>query len=439
MWNLSRKCLGKGGIFSARVHPRIKQILRGAKQEADLRNEAIKRFNKRWRSWAVRTVRLQALPRSVVLTADPSLMDSEYLTACMQKAAFQGLKDIKLWKGYSKRLEQILNEVPPLHFGLIMWSIGRVQLPFPPLYELVANRAPDLLPNLTSNGLMATLWALRRALIVPPEQLLRGTAEILLQRPESIRPADFIKICNCLGFYAFGKSDKSFRDTISNVSIKKFDSDTFAQDFRAAVDPLALSNLWNDRARAYILDRFRKIFITARPNHLMSAYHASVAVRVLAPNAWFNSLSEDTRKFYSNLATRHISAPNRGMSKFHSDVSALLAGDTLKVPHRNMFRWGPFWIDIGIDSDEGSEQSEYFGDDKKKCIILDKATSFYINQKQKYNERSKLEHELLSQIGWKVSHLHHLEWKSCKTQNDKLECLKRVLDSEPSSFFRDRL
>ena len=442
MLRVSLTHMGKGGIFSARVHPRIKQILRGTKQEAGLRSEGIKRFNKRWRSWAVRTVRLQTLPRSVILTADASLMDSEYLTACMQKAACQGVKDIALWQQYTDRLEKILAEgaISPVHFGLIMWAIGRVQLPIPRAYEVLADRAIPLVPSLTSNGLMATLWALKRALILPPEPLLRGVAEIIVQRPETIRPSDFIKICNCLGFFAFGKHDKAFREKLSHVAIKKFDADTFAQDFRGAVDPLALANLWNDAARAYILDRFRKIFITARPNHLLSAYHASVVVRVLAPNAWFNLLSEKTRGFYSNLATRHISTPGRGMSKWHTDVSSILAGEGLKVPHRNMFRWGPFWIDIGIDDDTAeAELTEDFPDDRKKCIVLDKPSSFFINDKFKYNERSKLEHELLSQVGWKVCHVHHREWKKCKTPDSKRDYLNKVLETVPSSKLSERV
>ena len=438
MWTVSRKSLGKGGIVSARVHPRIKQILRGAKQEAELRNEAIKRFNKRWRSWAIRTVRLQSLPRSVVLTADPNLMDSEYLAACMQKAACQGIKDINLWKGYSSRLQEILTEIQPLHFGLIMWSIGRVQLPLPLVYESLAKRAVYLIPDLTSNGLMATLWALRRALIVPPDRLLQGTADIIMRRPESIRPGDYIKICNSLAFFAFGKSDRIFRDKISKISVEKFESDTFAQDFRSAIDPLAMANLWNDDARVYILERFRKIFITARPNHLLSAYHASVVVRVLAPGAWFNFVSDQTRGFYTSLATRHISAPNRGMSKFHTDVSAVLEGDPFTVPHRNMFRWGPFWIDIGIETDDISQPDDNFDDDRKKCIVLDKPTSFFINDKTRYNQRSVLEHDLLSQVGWKVRHIHHMEWKKCRTRESKCAYLKRVLETETSVRLSDR-
>lgn len=423
MWFLSGAAMGKGGIFSARVHPRIKQILRGAKQEAGLRREGITRFNKRWRSWAIRTVRKHNLPTPVVLTSDPHLMDAEYLATCMQRAATTGVKDIELWRGYGKRFTRIAHEIPAQHFGYMVWAIGRVQLPIPSIYAPLVKRAQELVPELTSSGLMSVLWTLRRGLIKPPTALLAAIADRVLADPESIRPADYIKIVNCFGFFGFGKHDAAFRDTISEISMKKFEADTFAQDFRAAVDPLALSNVYNDAARGYVLDRFRKIFITARPNHLLSAYHSSVAVRVLTPAAWFSHLTEKTRGFYTSLAMRHIAAPSRGMSKFHKEVSESLAGPELKLAHRNAFRWGPLWIDIGIEDETESAVT----DDRKSCIVLDKPSSFYANEKTTLTEKSKLEDSILSQVGWKVKHVNHYAWSKCRTPESRIALLKSVL------------
>ena len=419
---------GKGGIFSARVHPRIKQILRGAKQEAQLRREAITRFNKRWRPWAIRTVRKHNLARQVVLTSDPTLMDAEYLGTCMQKAASEGVKDVDLWKGYTNRLEEIVDQVPAQYFGYIMWSVGRVQIRYKDsskLYPLLMSRAEALVPELSSGGLMATLWTLRRALVKPPDSLMKSIADKVISSPDVIRPSDFIKICNNLAFFGFGKTDVQFREKISKAALQKFESDTFAQDFRSAMDPLALANLYSDEARAYILDRFRKIFITARPNHLLHAYHGSVVVRVLAPDAWFNLVSEKTRGFYSSLATRHIATRSRQMDKFHRQVSDVLAGEDLKIPHRNMFRWGPFWIDIGIESDD--LDGNVLTDDERTCIVLDKASSFYVNDKTRLTEKSQLEHELLSSVGWKVKHVNHYAWAKCRSDQERLELVRSVI------------
>jgi hypothetical protein len=371
-------------------------------------------------------VRKHNLARQVVLTADPDLMDAEYLATCMQKAASGNVKDMDLWRGYIGRLEELVEEIPPQYFGYIVWSIGRVQVPHKQsskLYFGLMERAEQLVSELTSSGLMAVLWTFRRALIKPSDSLLRSIANRVVQEPQSIRPSDFMKICNSLGFFGFGKLDKTFRDRISRVAINKFESDTFAQDFRSAIDPLAIANVYNDEARAYILDRFRKIFITARPNHLLHAYHSSVVMRVLAPDAWFNLLSDKTRGFYTSLAQRHIATRSRGMCKLHRQVSDELAGPAFKLAHRNMFRWGPFWIDIGIEESEDLDSHE-LTDDEKTCIVLDKPSSFYANDKRRLTEKAQLEHVLLSSVGWKVKHVNHYEWSKAQ---DKAAYLRSVL------------
>jgi hypothetical protein len=432
MFRTSVASLGKGGVFSARVHPRIKQILRGVKQESNLRREAITRFNKRWRSWAIRTVRKHNLARQVVLTADPTLMDAEYLATCMQKAASQGLKDAELWKGYIDRFVEISSQVPPQYFGYMVWAIGRVQIPYKEkslLHEKIIERGIQLAPELSGGSLMAVLWTLRRALVKPPPQLLEKISNETINRVAEIRPSDFIKILNNLAFFGYGKTSKPFRDKLSQIALRKFENETFAQDFRCAMDPLALANLYNDELRSYILDRFRKIFITARPAHLMHAYHASVLVRVLAPEAWFNLVSEKTRGFYQSLAVRHIPVRSRGIGKMHQQVSDTLAGSELQIPHRNMFRWGPFWIDIGIETPEAEidDSSKLPDDDRKTCLIIDKPSSFYVNAKTILTEKSQLEDVLLSSVGWNVVHVNHYRWKKCINDEARVQLLRSLL------------
>ena len=416
--------MGKGGIVSGRVHPRIKQILRGVKLEAKLRREGIVRFNKRWRSWTIRMVRQQVLPREVVLTSNPSLMDSEYLATCAYKAACGRIKDADIWRGYLDRLDSIMDDLSPLHFGYVMWGLGKVQFPgvSVAMHNKIAQRAIQLVPEMTSFGIMSTLWMLKRALIVPPTELLSFVASRLITEPEKFRPSDYIRICNILGFFGHGKKDSAFRDSLSAAALTKFEKDVFAQDFREAMDHVALVNLWNDEMRGYILERFRKIFITARPNHLLKAYQSAVAVRVLAPSAWSSQVSEKTRGFYTSLAMRHIPTASREMSKFHREVSDLLASNALKVAHRNMFRWGPFWIDIGIEEDDRD-------DEKHTCILLDKKSSFWANRSGELTEKSRIEDQLLSSIGWRVLHVSHKEWKKTKSVDHRIDMLARSIRS----------
>lgn len=413
MFRLTCNLLGKGGIFSARVHPRVKQILRGVKQESGLRREGITRFNKRWRSWAIRQVRLQAISKPVVLTVDPELMDPEYLATCMHSAASRNLKDPTLWKKYLNRMSE--SNFSPLHLGYVCWSIGKVQVSADYLWLMDA--LEENIPLMTSHGLASAMWMFRRALVLPRESLMEKITHKLLTEPDTIRSADFIKVCNNLAFFGFNKNNLKFRDSISNVAMTKFETNTFAQDFRETIEPLALVNLWNDEMKGYIMDRFRKIFITARPNHLLKAYYSAVTIRVLYPQVWYQHVSRQSRGFYTALAMRHIAAPGRGMDTFHKSVSAQLVH--LGSAHRNMFRWGPFFIDIGVEDES---------DDKKTCIILDKASSFYTNAPKQYTEKSKLEHLVLSQVGWNVAHVNHRNWRQSKTR--QIDILKSCIDKQ---------
>jgi hypothetical protein len=364
-------------------------------------------------------------------------MDSEYLATCMYKAACKKVKDFRIWEGYMNRLEAIAGEMSPTHLGYCLYSIGKVQVPSVPrkFWNTVLPHVERAVPEMTSNGLMATLWTLRRAVYRPDDYLLERIAERVMENPSKFRPSDFISICNNLGFYGFRKNDSKFRDRFSAVARAQFESEIFAQDFRAAVDPLAIMNLWNDEMKGYILNRFRQIVVTARPNHLLKAYHSAVAVRVLAPGAWYSQLDGKTRGFYTRLAMRHIPTPGRRMDKFHTQVSGTLASDGLKLSHRNMFRWGPFFIDIGFEDEEPS--SEDFSDDRKRCIILDKQFSFHSNVMRQYTELTKLEHELLSSLGWKVYHVNYKLWKRAK-KGDRAELLRKVLAVEPKDKLPDR-
>lgn len=69
------------------------------------------------------------------------------------------------------------------------------------------------------------------------------------------------------------------------------------------VNPLAVGTIYGRSPSVirYLLERFRKVHITTRPQHLMAAYEAVVVCRVLYPHVW-QSLEEGTlRQVYQKF------------------------------------------------------------------------------------------------------------------------------------------
>ncbi|KAF4677131.1 hypothetical protein FOL47_003319 [Perkinsus chesapeaki] len=443
--------LGRGGIFHARIRTTEAFMLRAVKYEARLKQYAINKHNRRFRSWAQQRVRQYRLAtviwdegdiQAVTVTTDPGLMDAPYLAAAIQKAASLRKHDVKLWRGFTVRLMEILDQIPPEHIGYVLWGYGKA-LYLPPnakeVYLKLFDRVRELLPQLSSHAIMATLWAMKRVQIQPvviyhsPQHKsdLMEFAKHVMERRDSIRPTDFCKIANCLAFFGTGKHNSGFRKQFSEVAQSKYDEELFAQGFRAVVSPIAIYNLWNDSMRGYVLER--RIQQTARPNHLHAAYLSAVICRVHHSKVWFD-LSVPCRQFYTRLSMRHIPYGNIKPSPLHQDVSNHLA--ELQVTHRNSFRWGPFAIDIGIESNE-VHGTEDFGDDRKKCIFIDGPSQFYFGTNE-YLESVKMYHSTLSSLGWMVYRVHWSEWAKTYDiegggKEDRLNILKKIIDSDTAS------
>ncbi|EEQ97188.1 secretory protein, putative, partial [Perkinsus marinus ATCC 50983] len=419
---------------------------------------AINKHNRRFRSWAQQRVRQYRLATAVTITTDPSLMDAAYLAAAVQKAASLRKHDVELWRGFTRRLLELLDEIPPEHIGYVLWGYGKsLYLPAnaKEVYLALFDRARQLLPQLSSHAVMATLWAMKRVQIQPvvkplcfgvltiPRSIqhksdLMEFAKHVMERRDSIRPTDFCKVLS--NHY----STCGFRKQFSEVAQSKYDEELFAQGFRAVVSPTAIYTLWNDNMRAYILERyskmagghfscpgrFRRVQQTARPNHLHAAYRAAVICRVHHPSVWFN-MSRPARQFYTRLSMRHIPLGNIKPGPMHRDVSKHLA--ELQVAHRNSFRWGPFTIDIGIEEKE-IHDSEQFDDDRKKCIFIDGPTQFYFSTNE-YLESVKMYHSTLSSLGWLVYRVHWMEWAQTYEEEGggkeaRLSILRKIMDSE---------
>lgn len=403
---------GKGGIFHARVRPKEKITLRAIRAEARLRREGIARYNKRWRSWAQNRVRQFQLPLPVTLTSDTQLMSPPYITACVQKAAALRKHDLDLWRGYTKRILELRGELLPENLGYIFWGYGKSSYMDSNFYKEMLPVVKEQLPNFQSHAMMSLMWCMKKAKW-HDHALLRSVAQQTLDNVDSLRPCDFIKVCNSLA--SLGLRDRGLHAALSRVAIGKFE-ETFAQQFRDAVHPVALGSLWSDEVIAYILERFRRIFITARPMHLMRGYEAAVVCRVQRPEVW-RSLSHEAKQFYVRLSQRHIPDKGRQPTGMHWDVSRHLAD--LEEVHRNAFRWGPFYIDIGLEEVED--------DERRRCLMVDTPNAFFYGTDQ-YLPTKKLQHRMLTSLGWDVRRLRWDDWVSLGLDADrKQEFLKGLL------------
>lgn len=401
----------RGGIFHATVRPKEKITLRAVRAEAKLRRHGIARYNKRWRSWAQQRVRQFQLPLPVTLTSDTALMGPAYVTSCVQKAAALRKHDLQLWHGFSDRILELRHEMQPEQLGYILWGYGKSRFISEHFYRELMPTIKEQLPHFQSHALMSTMWCLKNVKWRDRE-LLRAVAQTTLDRVDSLRPSDFIKVSNALA--ALGLADPALRDAMSSVAVAKFE-ETFAQQFRDAVNPVTIGCFWDENVTAYLLERFRRIFITARPNHLLKAYEAAVVCRVHMPQVW-RSLSRDARQFYVRLSQRHISDKSWEPTPFQWDVSRHLA-DIGEV-HRNAFRWGPFTVDIGLE--------ELELDERRRCIMVDAPGSFFFGSDQ-YLPRRKLHHQMLSSLGWDIRRVRWDDWGQLQI-GEKQAFLQSLLD-----------
>lgn len=378
-----------------------------------MRRHGISRYNKRWRSWAQNRVRQYQLPLPVTLTSDTSLMDATYITSCVQKSAALRKHDVQLWRGFSDRVLELKEEFLPEQLGYVLWGYGKSSYVDGRFYSKFLPTVRERLPMFQSHALMSLMWCVKRVKWYDRD-LLHAVARHTLESADLIRPTDFIKVAN--GLAAMGLRESGLRDSFSRIAIAKLEQTT-AQQFRDAVNPVTVGCLWNDEVIAYLLERFRRIFITARPMHYMRAYEAAVVCRVKFPQVW-HSLSKDAKQFYVRLSQRHIPDPGREPTAMHWDVSRHLAD--LGEAHRNSFRWGPFFVDIGLE--------ELEEDERRRCLMVDTPASFYFGTDQ-YLAPRKMQHALLTSLGWDVRRVRWDDWAALGTDSEmKADFLRKLLE-----------
>ncbi|CAK0860797.1 unnamed protein product [Prorocentrum cordatum] len=329
-------------------------------------------------------------------------MDAQYITACVQKAAALRKHDVQLWKRYSARILELKEDLLPEQLGYILWGYGKSSFVDAHFFSEITPTVQERLPQFQSHALMSLMWCMKKVKW-KDRTLVEAAARHSLDVVDALRPSDFIKVANAAA--ALGLKDPGLREAMSKVAVPKLE-ETFAQQFRDAVNPAAIGCLWSDAVVEYLLERFRRIFITARPQHLMKAYESAVVCRVLQPQVW-RSLSNEARQFYVRLSQRHIPDKGREPTALHWDVSRHLAD--LGEAHRNAFRWGPFNIDIGLE--------ELEADERRRCLMVDAPTAFFHGTDQYFPTRH-LQHRVLTSLGWDVRRVRWDDWAELGPSGD---------------------
>lgn len=404
----------------ARIRPRQKVILNAIRQEAALKRKG-RKFTKRFRSWTQTRMRSYWMPMTVNLRSDPSLMDGQYLSACMQKAATVRKHDLDLWRGFSQRCMEIAPSLTPQQLAYIFYGCGKSYYLNEALYDALIEQTHALLPYFHSHWLMCVMYAMYRVQ-KRDVKMMDSVLQACIDKMDVMRPTDVVKIAN---YYAKLDGDnKTLCKQLSENIVKKYD-DLNAQQFRGTMNTLALSNLYSNEAKEYILTRFQRIFMTARPQHYREALRAAVAMRVLHPSVW-HSLPKQVKAFYIRLSMRRIPQQHHRPSQFHWAVSNVLA--KMDIAHRNTFHWGCFWIDIGET------------ENKNDCWFVDGPSSFFLSSKR-YTASVKLQHRVLSELGWNIRRVRWDDWNQIPNADEaKMEFLRTIRDNHPlPAILTDRL
>ncbi|CDJ37947.1 hypothetical protein ETH_00002680 [Eimeria tenella] len=215
---------------------------------------------------------------------------------------------------------------------------------------------------------MTVPWALSRVNIRHADALTQVGQEAVLKAP-LMRPGDLIKVA--VGLAKLGVCPPSLRERLSEVLLHALKEAPSLQ-FRGCMHPVAAIGLYTQPLKMFVMERF------------------------------------------SNL--RRIPYPVRRPSPFHWEVSDCLAA--LGVAHRNTFHWGCFWIDIGE------------AEDKRRCIFVDGPAAFYTSTTQ-YTEPVKLQHRVLSDLGWDIRRVRWFDWVGLEDKEDKLKFLKELRAAPP--------
>ena len=112
------------------------------------------------------------------------------------------------------------------------------------------------------------------------------------------------------------------------------------------------------------------------------------------------------------------------LSEMRTRVSEILSSE-LQVPmtHRFMLNFGPFRIDMALDAlDETAE-----GGDRRTCFVFDGPSAFQRNSAT-YTEARKVDHLLLSLVGWRVHRVRYDKFLEVSAEQQREYVRSCVLD-----------
>lgn len=390
-------------------------IARSVRHENRVRRIGI-RVHKRFRSWTQQRTRKFWMPLKVSLHAPTELMDGWLVSAAVQKAATIRKHDVALWHSFAQRVLELAPTLTSQQIGYIYYGFGKSRFLNYNFYQELGQRIEPALNGLTSSSLMCLVWALNRLQIrnVP---LLSKVASVVAEKIDEIRVTDLIKICN--GLAKLDMCSPSYKQAISEKMVERLET-IYAQDFRNVINPITFVNLYDERTQKYIVERFSRTFICARPQYLQQALSTAVAMRVIHSRVWLE-LDKSVRNFYTRLSLRKIHQPLHKPSAFHWDVSNSLA--QLGIAHRNTFYWGCYWIDIG----EVEERTN--------CWFVDGPCCFYTGTTE-YTSKIKLQHRMLENLGWNVRRVPWFKWVDVMdSTEDKLAYISDLRKAATSGEF----
>jgi len=100
--------------------------------------------------------------------------------------------------------------------------------------------------------------------------------------------------------------------------------------------------------------------------------------------------------------------------------------------HRNAFRWGPFYVDIGLEDVEE--------DERRRCIMIDGPSAFFYGTDQ-YLPTRKMQHKTLTSLGWDVRRVRWDDWVELDVNSEKKQQFLEELFSDvspPGADLEDR-
>eukprot|EP00923_Selenidium_pygospionis_P059728 GHVN01105186.1.p1 GENE.GHVN01105186.1~~GHVN01105186.1.p1 ORF type:complete len:358 (-),score=67.72 GHVN01105186.1:207-1280(-) len=277
------------------------------------------------------------------------------------------------------------------------------------------------------------------------ETLMTEAMEVGLAKVDVMRPSNLVALVN--GFSAMGLSDSFLSRLSSAALVPKLDL-VLANVYKRAFTLPSVINHLSDEALLYIFDRLRYTKDVFDSQWTVKALMCGVGVRVLRPSVWDDippdsrrvlvdmsmgrtgrSLSDESifgaRQHYLNFGFSEwtVSGGFNGIenevttpSAQQWDVSDILANQ-LQIPHEHLTAIGPFKVDI----QEKDERCLWFIDDHER---------FY-DGTQQYLETVKVEHKILTLMGFDIRRITHDEWDALETDAEREQFVKSIAESEP--------